>query len=50
MRDIVVIAPHPDDETLGLGGTILKEKKSGCKIHWIIITSITGISTSIDKY
>jgi len=40
MRDIVVIAPHPDDETLGLGGTILKEKKSSSKIHWIIITSI----------
>ena len=40
MNNIVVIAPHPDDETLGCGGTLLKEKKNGSKIHWIIATSI----------
>ena len=41
MNNIVVIAPHPDDETLGVGGTLLKEKKAGSDIHWIIVTSIS---------
>jgi len=37
---ILVISPHPDDETLGCGGTILKHKDVGDKIHWLIITNI----------
>ena len=24
MKNILIIAPHPDDETLGCGGTLLK--------------------------
>ncbi len=28
---ILVISPHPDDETLGCGGTILKHKDVGNK-------------------
>ena len=37
---ILVISPHPDDETLGCGGTILKYKDIGDKIYWLIITNI----------
>ena len=37
---ILVISPHPDDETLGCGGTILKHKDLGDKIYWLIITNI----------
>ena len=37
---ILICVAHPDDETLGCGGTLLKEKKNGSKIHWIIATSI----------
>jgi len=35
-----MVASHPDDETLGCGGTILKHKSNGDKIYWLIITSI----------
>tara|TARA_B110000444_G_scaffold77883_1_gene73659 strand:- start:5322 stop:5990 length:669 start_codon:yes stop_codon:yes gene_type:complete len=42
---ILFIAPHPDDETLGCGGTILKHKKKGDDIYWLIITSMQVNST-----
>jgi N-acetylglucosamine malate deacetylase 1 len=28
----LVVAPHPDDETLGCGGTLLRRKKEGAEI------------------
>jgi LmbE family N-acetylglucosaminyl deacetylase len=39
---VAVVAPHPDDETLGCGGTLLKHLSQGDHVHWIIFT---GIST-----
>ena len=35
-----MVAPHPDDETLGCGGTLLKHKKKKDKIFWLIVTNI----------
>ena len=35
---IMVISPHPDDETLGAGGSLLKLKHLGNKIYWLNIT------------
>ena len=35
---VLVIAVHPDDETLGAGGTLLKHKANGDEIHWLICT------------
>ena len=41
MKNVVlVIAVHPDDETLGCGGTLLKHKASGDEVHWLICTTI----------
>lgn len=40
MSKALVVAVHPDDETLGCGGTLLKHKKQGDKIYWIIVTSL----------
>lgn len=38
--NILVISPHPDDETLGAGGTILKLKEAGHKVYWLNVTNI----------
>ncbi len=37
---IMVVSPHPDDETLGAGGTLLKMKKQGNEIYWLNITNM----------
>lgn len=37
---ILVISPHPDDETLGCGGTILKLREEGNFIYWLIVTGM----------
>ncbi len=37
---VLVIAVHPDDETLGCGGTLLKHKANEDEIHWLICTTI----------
>lgn len=34
----LVIAPHPDDETLGCGGTIIKKKRAGARIRIVFTT------------
>ena len=38
------IAPHPDDELLGCGGTFLKRVAEGYTVGWVLMTSI-----SVDK-
>jgi LmbE family N-acetylglucosaminyl deacetylase len=40
MKNVVVVAPHPDDETLGCGGTLLRHKEQGDAVHWIIVTEM----------
>tara|TARA_X000000950_G_C13919714_1_gene662759 strand:- start:5494 stop:6150 length:657 start_codon:yes stop_codon:yes gene_type:complete len=39
-KSIFVIAPHPDDEVLGCGGTLLRLKDEGAEIHWVIVTKM----------
>jgi LmbE family N-acetylglucosaminyl deacetylase len=36
---VLVIAPHADDEVLGVGGTLLKLKEIGSSINWLLVTS-----------
>ena len=38
----IVIAPHPDDEVLGVGGTLLRRKAEGEKMAWLIVSGITS--------
>jgi LmbE family N-acetylglucosaminyl deacetylase len=37
---VLIIAVHPDDETLGCGGTLLKHKANNDEINWLICTNI----------
>lgn len=36
--NILVISVHPDDETLGCGGTLLKHRAQGDTLYWLIAT------------
>lgn len=38
MKRILVVAPHPDDETLGCGMTLLRYGVEGIPIYWLIMT------------
>ena len=43
MRNVLVVAAHPDDEVLGSGGTIAKMAAAGEEVHVLIVTD--GSST-----
>ena len=40
-RKVLVFAPHPDDETLGCSGLLLKLKKNGSNLNWLLFTEMT---------
>ncbi|WP_305862896.1 PIG-L deacetylase family protein [Helicobacter cholecystus] len=39
-KQVLIIAVHPDDETLGAGGTLLRHIKQGDDVHCIFCTDI----------
>lgn len=39
-RKILVASPHPDDETLGAGGTILRMLAEGHEVYWLNFTAM----------
>lgn len=38
IKNAVIISPHPDDETLGVGGTIKKFSKNGIKVSVLVVS------------
>jgi LmbE family N-acetylglucosaminyl deacetylase len=41
MSTVLVVAPHPDDETLGCGCNILRHVEQGDDVYWLIVTHIS---------
>lgn len=41
MSKVLVLAVHPDDETIGCGGTLLRHKAEGDEIYWLIATNLS---------
>ena len=37
-KKILVIAPHPDDETLGVGGTMAKFSQNGYEVRTLTVS------------
>ena len=50
--NVLVFAPHRDDEIIGVGGTILKRKAAGDRVAVCVVTSSAGcdIPEKIRKY
>ncbi len=44
MKTILIAAPHPDDETLGCGGFLLRQLDRGSRVHWLIATGMRAES------
>ncbi len=40
MKKILIVATHPDDETLGCSGAIQWHKKNGDEVYWVIATEM----------
>jgi LmbE family N-acetylglucosaminyl deacetylase len=48
-RRALVFSPHPDDESLGCGGTILKKKKAGATVKLVHVSDGGGSTTLIPR-
>lgn len=40
-ENVLVVAPHPDDETLGCGGALLRHRDLNDRIFWLTLTSLS---------
>ncbi len=38
-KNVLVVAPHPDDETLGVGGTIRRFADGGCRVSVLTVAA-----------
>ena len=49
-RGLVVVAPHPDDESLGCGGLIAAARASGRPVHLVVVSDGCGSHTQSRLY
>ena len=47
---IIVLSPHPDDETLGLGGLIAQACEAGQPVHVVVLTDGAGSHPNSFEY
>ncbi len=45
--NVLVFAPHRDDEIIGVGGTILKRKAVGAHVTVCVVTAREGLDLPI---
>jgi LmbE family N-acetylglucosaminyl deacetylase len=38
----LIVGPHPDDELIGCGGTLLRRKAEGVTLGWLLMTSASS--------
>ena len=50
IKKALIIAPHPDDETLGVGGTIKRMTSEGTKVSVLIVSGHMPPLYSEDDY
>ncbi|MFC4558006.1 PIG-L deacetylase family protein [Virgibacillus kekensis] len=48
-KRVLILAPHMDDETIGLGGTIKKHKKYGADVYCVFVTDGASSVSDIEK-
>jgi LmbE family N-acetylglucosaminyl deacetylase len=49
-RSAIVVAPHPDDETLGCGGVVAKKIAAGARVHFVFVTDGTASHPALAPY
>lgn len=49
-KSVIVVAPHPDDETLGCGGAIALLQTHGIPVHILVISDGTKSHPNSQKY
>ena len=49
-KRVMIIAPHPDDETLGVGGTIAKYSAHGAEVFVLIVSGHLPPRYSLEDY
>lgn len=48
--NVLIVSPHPDDETLGGGGTILRLNSEGNSVSWLNITGVENNSKFSEEF
>jgi len=46
---VLAISTHPDDETLGCGGTLLKHRAASSRLFWLIVTQPNHPQWSVEE-
>jgi len=49
VKKILVVSVHPDDETLGCGGTLLRHRAEGDETHWMIVTEVGNDAMKLQR-
>ena len=47
---ILVVSPHPDDETLGAGGLLTEARRNGCPTHVVFLTCGDAFRVGVSRY